>query len=159
MSQTTCSADTPVDPVPPPVGPTDSLRARPCRRVGRPPIEDSIEVMVPSQFHRPASEAWWPGEKRLMLAVLTDAIEILTKGPGANGSHRRRLFAETWEWLACDDADWPCSFVGVCDALGLDVRAVRQALTRRVEQEQRRRRHVGADRPVYPAAPYCSSFR
>jgi hypothetical protein len=156
MSQTTCSADAPVEAAPPPVGRTDSPR----RRAGRPPIEDSIEIMVPSQFHPPASEAWWPGEKRLMLAVLTDAIDILTKGPGVNGSRRRRVFEETSDWLARDDADWPCSFVRVCDALGLDVRAVRQALTRRMEQEHQRCRHVRADRPVYPpATPYCSSFR
>ncbi len=93
-------------------------------------------------------------------APWTRGVDILTKGPGVNGSRRRRVFEETSDWLARDDADWPCSFVRVCDALGLDVRAVRQALTHRMEQEHQRCGHVRADRPVYPpAAPYCSSFR
>ncbi len=101
-------------------------------RVGRPPIEESIEFVMPVQFHTPASEAWWPGEKRLMLAVLTDAIDILMKGPGVNDPRRTTVFEETVAWFTRDDADWPCSFVNVCDALGIDARAVRDAITRRM---------------------------
>jgi hypothetical protein len=100
-------------------------------RVGRPPIEESIEIVVPTQFHRPASESWWPGEKRLMLALLTDAIEVLMKGRHANDPRRRLLFEETVEWFADDDPKWPCSFVNVCEALGLDAGAVRTTLARR----------------------------
>jgi len=101
-------------------------------RVGRPPIEESIEFVMPVQFHTPASEAWWPGEKRLMLAVLTDAIDILMKGPGVNDPRRTTVFEETVAWFTRDDADWPCSFVNVCDALGIDARAVRDAIRRRM---------------------------
>ncbi len=101
-------------------------------RVGRPPIEESIEFVMPVQFHTPASEAWWPGEKRLMLAVLTDAIDILMKGPGVNDPRRTTVFEETVAWFTRDDADWPCSFVNVCDALGIDARAVRDTITRRM---------------------------
>ncbi len=101
-------------------------------RVGRPPIEESIEFVMPVQFHTPASEAWWPGEKRLMLAVLTDAIDILMKGPGVNDPRRTTVFDETVAWFTHDGADWPCSFVNVCDALGIDARAVRAAITRRM---------------------------
>jgi hypothetical protein len=117
----TCSTDETIDTTAP----------EPRRRVGRPPIEESIELVMPSQFHAPASESWWPGEKRLMLAVLTDAIEVLTKGARANGPRRECLFEETVEWLADDDTKWPYSFVNVCAGLGLDVAAVRSALGRR----------------------------
>ncbi len=89
-------------------------------------------IVMPVQFHTPASEAWWPGEKRLMLAVLTDAIDILMKGPGVNDPRRTTVFDETVAWFTRDDADWPCSFVNVCDALGIDARAVRAAITRRM---------------------------
>ncbi|HLY36878.1 MAG TPA: hypothetical protein VKU61_02510 [Candidatus Binatia bacterium] len=101
------------------------------RRVGRPPIEESIDLLMPSQFHAPASESWWPGEKRLMLAVLADAIEVLTKGARANDLRRRLLFEDAVEWLADDDTKWPYSFVNVCAVLGLDAAAVRSALGRR----------------------------
>ena len=97
------------------------------RRPGRPAIADSIELVM---LHSSRSEAWWPGEKRLMLALLTDAIDLLAKGPGVAGSPRRRLFEETSEWFACDDTAWPCSFVRVCEALGLDANAVRRAVSR-----------------------------
>jgi len=35
-------------------------------------------------------------------------------------------------WFTRDDADWPCSFVNVCNALGIDAHAVRDAITRRM---------------------------
>ena len=112
--------------------------ARARRRVGRPPIEESIELVMPTQFHAPASETWWPGEKRLMLAVLTDAIEILLKGPGVNGPRRRDLYEETASWLAGDEPEWPFSFFNVCAVLGLDEGAVRSSVGRRIEQARRR---------------------
>jgi len=122
----TCPIDDPVE--------AEESVPRPLRRprVGRPPVEESIELVMPVQFHTPASEAWWPGEKRLMLAVLTDAIDILMKGPGVNDPRRTTVFEETVAWFTRDDADWPCSFVNVCDALGIDARAVRDAITRRM---------------------------
>ena len=106
-------------------------------RVGRPPIEESIEFVMPVQFHTPASEAWWPGEKRLMLAVLTDAIDILMKGQTANGPRRRELFEETVAWFDADDTEWPCSYLNICDTLGLEPRAVRNALRHRCERARR----------------------
>jgi len=121
-----------LDAAPPRLTAVEAPAPRPRRRVGRPPIEDSIEIVMPAQFHTPASEAWWPGEKRLMLAVLTDAVDILTKGPGASGQ-RRVVYDETAEWLASDDREWPYSFVNVCDTLELDTSAVRSALRRRLD--------------------------
>jgi len=106
-------------------------------RVGRPPIEESIEFLMPSQFHAPANESWWPGEKRLMLAVLRDAIDILSRGPGVNGPRRRHLFEETVGWFASDDVEWPFSFVNVCDGLGVDSRAIRGAVRRRAKATRR----------------------
>ena len=97
-------------------------------RVGRPPIEESIELLMPSQFRTPAHESWWPGEKRLMLAVLTDAVEILAIGPAANGPRRRALYEETVAWVASDDTQWPFSFVNVCDALDLSASRVRSVI-------------------------------
>src|SRR6266478_4231276 len=99
----TCPIDDPVE--------AEESVPRPLRRprVGRPPVEESIELVMPVQFHTPASQAWWPGEKRLMLAVLTDAIHILMKGPGVNDPRRTAVFEETVAWFTRDDADWPCS--------------------------------------------------
>jgi hypothetical protein len=64
-------------------------------------------------------------ECRLMLALLSDAIVVF---------HRRRPIApgqsrsEAERWIVSDDRRWPCSFVNVCEALGLAPDAVRRAL-------------------------------
>jgi len=130
-AQATCPTEDAVGVAPP-------TATRPRRRVGRPPIEESIELVVPAQFHTPASESWWPGEKRLMLAVLTDAIDILLKGPGVNGPRRRDLYEETASWFAGEAPEWPYSFLNVCAVLDLDERAVRSAVGRKIEQARRR---------------------
>jgi hypothetical protein len=130
-AQATCPIEDAVDVAQP-------MATRPRRRVGRPPIEESIELVMPTQFHAPASESWWPGEKRLMLAVLTDAIEVLLKGPGVNGPRRRNLYEETASWFAGEAPEWPFSFFNVCAVLGLDEGAVRSAVGRRIEQARRR---------------------
>ena len=128
--------DVPADAVPvPPDAPDREPPTR--RRVGRPPIEESIEPVTPSQFYTPATEAWWPGEKRLVLAVLTDAIDVLVAGPAATGP-RRRLYDETATWFGSNDTAWPYSFVNICDALGLDVRSVRNALVHRCDKARQR---------------------
>jgi hypothetical protein len=57
-------------------------------------------------------------ERRLMLAVLDDAIRVLETQP--YGSRARRLRAETDRWLAADEREWPYSYVNVCDGLGID---------------------------------------
>ena len=101
------------------------------RRPGRPPVE--VEFVMPSQFHVPAREAWHQGEKRLMLAVLKDAVDILSQYATANQPRRRQIFAKTVAWVAANDTTWPFSFVNICDTLGFDIASLRKALARRVE--------------------------
>lgn len=91
-----------------------------------------------------AANVWQP-EKRLMLAVLEDALATLLRDPAA-GEHDRRLVAATERWVAADDADWPFSFVSVCDALDLDasrlrrwVNDLREAQLEAARQERRLR--------------------
>jgi hypothetical protein len=63
-----------------------------------------------------------PPEKRLMLALLTDALAVIR---GAR-AERQRAVAEARAWFAATDPGWPFSFVRVCDALGLDPERVRR---------------------------------
>jgi hypothetical protein len=84
-------------------------------------------AVLPVQFHpRPGMSP----EKRLMVAVLEDALRIYTKyGPVPPRKHRR-LFAETERWLFSDDASAPFAFVKVCEVLGIDVGRLRARLAR-----------------------------
>lgn len=68
-------------------------------------------------------------EKRLMLAVLEDAVGLFCRHRHARGRRRRRV-AEAIAWLWSDARHHPFAFVNVCEALGLDPLYVRAGLTR-----------------------------
>ena len=82
------------------------------------------EIVMPVQFH--AGPATRP-EYRLMLAVLKDAVDIHRRYARMPGP-RRRIVAETEDWLFSDDTSWPLAFVNVCHALGIDVEWLRARL-------------------------------
>jgi hypothetical protein len=64
------------------------------------------------------------GERLLMLALLSDAINIFLKGRA-----ERRLLAETRSWIRGVDSDSQViSFEDACDALGIDAEAMRERL-------------------------------
>ena len=90
-----------------------------------------FEAVLPSQFFNPQTRSSLQPEKRLMLAVLEDAVLLYTRVP--------QIAPETEAWVQADDRTWPYSFVNLCDALGLDRSAVRVALRR-----QRERRRLAA---------------
>ena len=63
-----------------------------------------------------------PPERRVMLAILLDAIHTVLERRRVS---RRRL-AELEIWFAADDRGRPLSFVNVCDTLRLDAAALRR---------------------------------
>jgi hypothetical protein len=69
-------------------------------------------------------------EKRLMLAILEDAIYCFQDNLLTQNVRNRRLFEEAEEWIVEADGDWVFSFENVCDALGLNPPYVRQGLLR-----------------------------
>jgi hypothetical protein len=69
-------------------------------------------------------------ERRLMLAVLEEAVVTFQKYAHAQSYRGRRLFSETAEWFASDDLDWPFAFVNLCHGLDLDVDYLRTGLRR-----------------------------
>jgi hypothetical protein len=89
------------------------------------------EVLMPSQYldllrgHSP-----YEGEKRLMLAVLEDAIACFQKYTGATRGRRHRLFHEAQAWLVDEDASWMFSFESICATLDLDPGYLRGGLMR-----------------------------
>src|SRR5689334_15088920 len=85
------------------------------------------ETILPEQFFRPAA---LPAEKRLMLAVLQEALSDLQRSADGRTPRARRLADEVDAWFVADDDGWPFSFVNVCHALGLDASAVRSHLAR-----------------------------
>jgi len=73
-------------------------------------------------------------ERRLIAAVLLDAIEIYLRNVEAQTSEGRRELAEVRRWIRSEDTRWPFSFRRVCEALGLEPERVRAALRTRRDQ-------------------------
>jgi hypothetical protein len=67
------------------------------------------------------------GERRLMLAVLMDAIRALTiHRPAVPQLRAYRAWSRDRAWLQADDHVRPFSFINICAALGLDPGYIRR---------------------------------
>lgn len=90
------------------------------------------DAILPSQFHgsRRGGERV-EGEKRLMCAVLEDALRCFERNLKARSGRARRAFVEAEYWLFKERNDGPFSFEHVCEALGLSPDYVRRAVSRR----------------------------
>lgn len=69
-------------------------------------------------------------EKRLQLAVLTDAIAIFRRRAGVARREGQQPLAEVELWFASDRADEPFAFVTICDSLGIAPAYIRRGLRR-----------------------------
>ena len=94
------------------------------------------ETVLPSQFFSGVQlDSSLQPEKRLMLAVLEDAVGTFQKYANAPGRRARRMFADVEDWIGVDEPAWPFSFVNVCQALGLEPRYLRAGLRRWRERQ------------------------
>jgi len=85
------------------------------------------------------------GERRLMMAILKDAIACYLTNPGTRTKRAQRLFREAECWLFVRNSYWTFSFEGVCDALGLNAQCLRRGVLRlRERQHQDRVPSTGA---------------
>jgi hypothetical protein len=67
------------------------------------------------------------GEKRLMLAVLTDAVGCIERYRGDHGVRSWPAFRAALRWVLSHDRAWPFSFENICLALDLDPARLRAA--------------------------------
>ena len=107
-------------------------------------LEVESDTLLPSQFFaRLEQQAPALRERRLMLAILQDAVGCFTKHIHARDPKRRSLFEDAEQWLSSDDAGWPFSYANICDVLGMNTEYVREGLfawrdQARKERAQRR---------------------
>ncbi len=87
------------------------------------------EVLLPSQFYtRNRHLRVLEGERRLMLAILEDAVACFQKYAGATRPRSRRLFQEAEEWFMDEDNSWVFSFESICSVLDIDAEYFRRNL-------------------------------
>jgi hypothetical protein len=103
-------------------------------RCGRPPafLPLDFESVLPAQWFAGHRIALQPA-KRLMLAVLADALELVLQDPAPAGTRRAVHQQEAGAWLRADDPDSLFGFPTVCETLGLDAKRLRAAIVRLVE--------------------------
>jgi hypothetical protein len=79
------------------------------------------DALLPAQFYsafRGGSKV--RGEKRLMLAVLQDALDCYQKYVFSKESHGRQLFLDAEAWITSDDRDWYFSYENICETLEIN---------------------------------------
>lgn len=95
------------------------------------------EFMTPEQFYSGAraDDLAIRPIKRLMVAVLEDAMRCYQTCGNARSSARRRLFAEAEAWIMDRRAEGPFAFETVCQTLGIEPDCLRKGLRHwRVQQ-------------------------
>jgi hypothetical protein len=90
------------------------------------------DIFLPSQFYGAGGlSRKLEGEKRLMIAILKDAVECLEKYRGARTSIGRSHYENAIEWVKDTDTEWLFSFTNICDLLGFDPDYMREVLMKR----------------------------
>jgi hypothetical protein len=88
------------------------------------------DAVLPVQFHNGhAGTATAEPLRRLMVAILVDAIRCFQNKSKVRRPAGRQEFAEIRSWIFCDDGNGCFSFRAVCDALEIDPKAIRKRLT------------------------------
>jgi hypothetical protein len=115
----------------------DPARGRGREVLGGGGVDLQPAMVLPAQLFGTAGlDASRVPEKRLLLAVLEEAVVTFQRYAAEQGRRGRRLFREAEEWVGSEELCWPCSFRNICDVLGLDPGYLREGLRRwRHEQE------------------------
>ena len=82
------------------------------------------QVVLPTQWARRSRAGL--GERRLMVAVLLDAVAVYTKCKARGVVNRR--FREVDRWFRSDDREWPFAFERICEVLSLNAELIRGAI-------------------------------
>jgi hypothetical protein len=117
---------------------TGSSRAEPTREEPFAPRSDADEktyslfqpdILAGDQYfqHMRRKNPLEP-EKRLMLAILRDAVECFQKYLFSKRAKGKVHFRDAEEWILEENPDWLFSFVNICEFLGLNAAYIRNGL-------------------------------
>jgi hypothetical protein len=103
----------------------DSSKARFRNEV----LKSLPDVLLPNQSFKSPRVQTFSSEQRLMLAVLTDAINVMGDSRDSASPLKRDSFAEASGWVFSKGVEGPMSFDHVCDALDVDADVLRKRLS------------------------------
>jgi len=97
------------------------------------------DTLVPAQyFVQVGADAASQPEKRLMLAVLEEAIATFQRHLFSETPRGKRLVEEVEVWMAGAGEEWPFSFDNICAALDLEPQCLRAGMDRWKHNERRK---------------------
>jgi hypothetical protein len=104
------------------------MKARRHRRRSRSELFQP-DTLLPSQyFDRIRRRASADGERRLMVAILEDAVDVYRTQAGARDRKRRQVFEDAEAWIESADKSWIFSYENICDVLSIDAGYLRKGL-------------------------------
>ena len=115
-------------------------------------------LILPTQlvdiWHRRAA---LPPERELLLAVLIQAMDDLRTFRFARTRRGRRVYVDTYAWVASDDRTWPYAFGNICDILNFSAECLRGELLRDGTPQLAAQRSIKATARVLPEPDESSS--
>jgi hypothetical protein len=78
------------------------------------------DTLIQAQYQDQLRRSQIDPEKRLMLAILQDAVVCYRRNSGAQLGKRRQLFLEVENWIENQESDYLFSFNNICETLGIN---------------------------------------
>jgi hypothetical protein len=99
-----------------------------------PRIFQGISILPTKNSERLRNKATSEGERKLLFAVLEDAILGYLQDAGEASLGNTPEFHGAAEWLSSDDESGPFAFLRVCEALGIDAGRLRSGLLNHIDR-------------------------
>ncbi|MFQ5477730.1 MAG: hypothetical protein ACE5E4_03850 [Candidatus Binatia bacterium] len=107
------------------------------------------DTLLPAQFFAAfAREGGLVRERRLMLAVLQDAVECYQKYALARDPKGRLLFDDASAWIESPEREWSFSYENICEVLSLNPEYLRKGLSKWRQQRAPIRRNAARIVPL-----------
>lgn len=101
---------------------------------------DTMDTVALSQYLNTRGAQWdLEPEKKLMLAVLQDAIDCFRKNVFSNREKKNELFHEAEAWILDDDDSDLFSFENICEVFDIDPAYLRKGLMSYKQRARHRR--------------------
>ena len=90
------------------------------------------DTILPTQFYSIFKNSQYrEPERRLMVAILEDAVSCLSTDLHRCNPRQRKQYEEAKAWVAADDeSEWIFSFKNICEVLGMNPSYLRHGLIR-----------------------------
>jgi hypothetical protein len=106
------------------------------------------DALLPAQFYAISkNNQYREPERRLMVAILEDAVVCLLIDLNRCNFRQRKQYEEAKDWVTTDEeSDWIFSFRNICEVLGMDPSYLRRGLIRQTMTGRKRSRNAMSGR-------------